>query len=501
MPTETESIALALIAFGIYWGVVEWLRRRGTLEKFNITAYGPILMIRTKKGLELLEKLSRPKRFWRLFADLGLPAVFAGMVFMFSLILIADYVMLTTPPEPSELTSPRAALLLPGVNPFIPIVWGTIGLVVTLIVHEFSHAILCRVEGVTVKSLGIILAFIPIGGFAEPEESEIMDKERTKSSARIRIFSAGVVSNFVVAFIAFALFFSLLPSVQPALVAINDSGVVQGRIVEVNGVKVADIEDVKAVLQNAEIAEITIEKDWELGKLSVPAVMGVKVIGLYSENGEKFPAELAGIKAGMLIVRIDDTPITGYSDFQRKMQETKPGQRVSVVVYDNGTFRTFNVTLAGKGEKGFLGVYVSTFDSIDGVNVFYSKPMLDELKSVPELVKSVGGWLYLIAMPFRFQGFTGAFESLFIAPQWVFWTLNTLYWVGWINFYVGLFNCLPAIPLDGGRVFHEVFAKLLARKYGERAEEISMKVVKFFAFIVFFSILMSIAIPNIEGLI
>ncbi|WP_456330281.1 site-2 protease family protein [Archaeoglobus sp.] len=501
MPTETESIALALIAFGVYWGVVEWLRRRGTLEKFNITAYGPILMIRTKKGLELLEKLSRPKRFWRLFADLGLPAVFAGMVFMFSLILIADYVMLTNPPEPSELTSPRAALLLPGVNPFIPIVWGTIGLVVTLIVHEFSHAILCRVEGVTVKSLGIILAFIPIGGFAEPEESEIMDKERTKSSARIRIFSAGVVSNFVVAFIAFALFFSMLPSVQPALVAVNDSGVVHGRIVEVSGVKVADIEDVKAVLQNAEIAEITIEKDGELEKLSVPAVMGVKVIGLYSENGEKFPAELAGMKAGMLIVRIDDTPINGYSDFQRKMQETKPGQKVSVVVYDNGTFRTFNVTLAGKGEKGFLGVYVSTFDSIDGVNVFYSKPMLDELKSVPELIKSVGGWLYLIAMPFRFQGFTGAFEPLFIAPQWVFWTLNTLYWVGWINFYVGLFNCLPAIPLDGGRVFHEVFAKLLARKYGERAEEISMKVVKFFAFIVFFSILMSITIPNIEGLI
>ncbi|AAB89923.1 MULTISPECIES: site-2 protease family protein [Archaeoglobus] len=501
MSTELESIAYALIAFGAYWGLVEWLRRRGTLERYNITAYGPVLMIRTKKGLELLEKLSRPKRFWRLFADLGLPAVFAGMVFMFSLILIADYIMLISPPQPSELTSPRAALLLPGVNPFIPIVWGTIGLVVTLIVHEFSHAILCRVEGVTVKSLGVILALIPIGGFAEPEEKEIMDKERTKSSARIRIFSAGVVSNFAVAFIAFALFFSLLPTVQPALVAVNDSGVVEGRIVEVNGVKVSSVDDVKAVLQNAEIAEIKIVNGDEIRILSVPAVMGVKVIGLYTENGEKFPAELAGIKAGMLIVRIDETRITGYEDFQRKMQETKPGQRVSVEVYDNGTFRTFNVTLAGKGEKGFLGVYVSTFDSIDGINVFHSKAMLDELKSVPELIKSVGGWLYLIAMPFRFQGFTEALEPLFVAPQWVFWVLNTLYWVGWINFYVGLFNCLPAVPLDGGRVFHEVFAKLLARRYGERAEEMSMKVVKFFAFIVFFSILMSIAIPNIRGLL
>jgi len=501
MSTEAESIALALLAFGVYWGVVEWLRRRGTLQRFNITAYGPVLMIRTKKGLKLLEKLSRPKRFWRLFADLGLPAVFVGMIFMFSLILIADYVMLTTPPKPSELTSPRAALLLPGINPFIPLVWGAIGLAVTLVIHEFSHAILCRVEGVTVKSLGIILALVPIGGFAEPEESEIMDRERTKSSARIRIYSAGVVSNFAVAFVAFALFFSLLPSVQPALVLVDDSGVVQGRIVEVNGVKVGDLEKLKNALQNAEIAEITIERDGILEQISIPAVMGVKVIGLYSEDGEKFPAELAGMKAGMLIVRIDDTQITGYSDFQRKMQETKPGQEIEVLVYENGTFRTFNLTLAGKGERGFMGVYVSTFTSIDGVNVFHSQLLLEELKSVPELVKSFGGWLYLIAMPFRFQGFTGPFESLFIAPQWIFWTLNTLYWVGWINFYVGLFNCLPAVPLDGGRVFHEVFAKLLSRKYGERAEEISMKVVKFFAFIVFFSILMSITIPNIGGLI
>ncbi|KUK06092.1 MAG: hypothetical protein XD48_1658, partial [Archaeoglobus fulgidus] len=71
--------------------MVEWLRRRGTLERYNITAYGPVLMIRTKRGLDFLERLSRAKTFWRLFADLGLPAVFAGMVFMFSLILIADY--------------------------------------------------------------------------------------------------------------------------------------------------------------------------------------------------------------------------------------------------------------------------------------------------------------------------------------------------------------------------------------------------------------------------
>ena len=495
------SAGFAIIAFIVYWGIVEILRRRGVLEKYNVTAYGPILLIRTKKGLNLLEKISKPKRFWKVYANIGLPAVFAGMVFMFALILVADYIMITNPPQPSELTSPRAALLLPGVNPFIPVIWGTIGLIVTLIVHEFSHAILCRVEGVKVKALGVILALIPIGGFAEPDEKELLDKEKTSASSRVRIFSAGVISNFIVAFVAFTLFFHLIGAVTPSVVAFNDAGNFEGKVLEINGYKVTTSEEVRKALGNGSTATLKLEKDGEVKVLEIPNVMGVKITGLYREDNKTFPAELAGIKAGMLIVRIDNTTIKDYTDFQKKMGETRPGQKITVYVYDNGSIKPFNITLAGKDAKGFLGVYVQTFDSIDGINLLYSSAFLKEIRSIPEHMKSVQGWLYLIAMPFRFQGFTGDYEILFSAPPWLFWILNTLYWVGWINFYVGLFNCLPAIPLDGGRVFHEVFSRILVRRYGERGEEISMQIVKVFAFIVFFSILLSIAIPNLEGLI
>lgn len=494
-----KVIELALIAFVIYWGVVEVLKRKGVLEKYNATSYGPLLLIRTNRGLNLLEKISKPKKFWRIYADLGLPAVFAGMIFMFTLILIADYIMFTSPPEPSELTSPRAALLLPGVNPFIPIVWGTIGLIVTLVVHEFSHAILCRVENVKVKALGIILALIPVGGFAEPDEKEI--KERTTSSSRIRIFSAGVISNFTVAFFAFTLFFYLVSAVNPTVVAFNDTGKFQGKVVEINGMEVKTQQDVLKAVSRANVSIIKLEIGGKVRTLEVPSVMGVKIIGLYREGNKTYPAELAGIKAGMLIIRIDNDTIKNYIDFKKKMAETIPGEKVSVYVYDNGSVKVINVTLANKNGKGFLGVYIQTFDSIDGINLFYSSQLLKELKSLPEHMKSVQGWLYLISMPFRFQGFTGDYELIFDAPQWIFWTLNTLYWIGWINLYVGLFNCLPAIPLDGGRVFHEVFSKILSRRYGEIGEEISMRVVKVFALIIFLSILLSIAIPNIGGFI
>ncbi len=498
MLTELET---AVAVFVVYWGIVEILKRRGILDRHGITAYGPLLLVRTKRGLSLLDKLAKTRKFWKIYANAGLPAVFAGMAFMFALILVADVIMLTHPPKPSEITSPRAAVLLPGINPFIPVVWGTIGLVVTLVVHEFSHAILCRVEGVKVKALGVIFALLPVGGFAEPDEEELLDKSRTSSSSRIRIFSAGVVTNFIVAAVAFLLFFNLLGMVHPAIIAVSGSGV-EGKVLEINGFNVSTPDDVHSAIGEGEWVTLLLQKDGKVKTLKIPNIQGVRIIGLYREDDTIYPAEKAGMKARMLITKIDGTRVRTYEDFQKKMSELNAGQSVSVYVYDNGTTRVFNVTLAEKNGKGFLGVYVQTFDSVDGVDIIYTSLLLDSLKSLPEQMKTFRGWLYLIAMPFRFQGFTGEYENLFDAPQWLFWTLNTLYWIAWINFYVGLFNCLPAIPLDGGRVFHEVFSRLLARKYGEElGEEISMKVVKFFAFVVFFSILLSIAIPNLEGLI
>ena len=77
----------------------------------------------------------------------------------------------------------------------------------------------------------------------------------------------------------------------------------------------------------------------------------------------------------------------------------------------------------------------------------------------------------------------------------IFYLLNILYWIGWINFYVGLFNCLPAIPLDGGRVFQE---SLMSIFRGEKGKEISALIVRTLAITVFLSIALSIIIPNVQ---
>jgi len=129
-------------------------------------------------------------------------------------------------PSPPILTNPRNIFWYLVLNEYIPLIWGAIALIVTLMVHEFSHAILCKVEGIRVKSMGILVALVPIGGFASPMKKSWWEKKRklqlwkealqrgshirktswTKKlatrSERVRVLTAGVMANFVTAIIA-----------------------------------------------------------------------------------------------------------------------------------------------------------------------------------------------------------------------------------------------------------------------------------------------------------
>src|SRR5208337_3228371 len=112
---------------------------------------------------------------------------------------------------------------------FIPFWWGWLALVVGMGVHEFSHAIMAKAEGIKVKSLGLLLIPPPIGAFAEIDEEELFGtksedvksdiigpldtkapgegKRKSSTMQFVRIISAGVIANFIVFAVAFALLF------------------------------------------------------------------------------------------------------------------------------------------------------------------------------------------------------------------------------------------------------------------------------------------------------
>ncbi|MGZ4941539.1 MAG: site-2 protease family protein [Halobacteriota archaeon] len=399
-----DYYTLALVVFAAYWLFIIFLNSRGVLARYGITAYGPLLMLRTTRGLRLLDRLAAPRRFWEVFATVGIPLTVVAMFFMLGILLLGDFRLLLTQPGPSALNAPQNVLLIPGVNQFIPLTWGLIGLVVTLVVHEFSHAILSRVADIKVKSLGLLVALVPIGAFAEPDESQLLgiDAEpETKIATRqerLRVFTAGIMANFVVAFIALTLFFGpVLGSISP--------------------------------------------------------VEGLGVTAVVSES----PAAKVGIQPGMIVHQIDETSIHSDNDFQAFMNTTHEGQVVTIFATDQGTQRLFVATLDKNPnqDKGFLG--------IGG-----GDQTLNFLKGLPSQLNTFQGWAALIAFPLLiFRGFTGDLVGLYQPVGWAapfgvsfFWIANVLLWVGWINFYVGLFNCLPAGPLDGGQIFKELFKSL-----------------------------------------
>ncbi|MCS7121638.1 MAG: site-2 protease family protein [Archaeoglobaceae archaeon] len=468
---------LVALVFAIYWIIVEILKKKGILEKLNITAYGPLLMIRTSKLLNVIEKLSKSKSFWIIVAEFGFFTILAGMVFMMVLVVLVDYIMIVSSPEPSEYTSIRAALIIPGINPFIPLVWGLIGLIVTLIVHEFSHAILCRVEKIKVKSLGILLALVPIGGFAEPDEGELKKADRR---SKLRVYSAGISANFITAFASFIIFLSLLSFVEPTVSIWSDELI--GIVREVDGYEVNSVEDLK---KNTSHLKLKVEKNGEKIELEILNVWGVKILSLVDG-----PAKNAGIQVGDVITAIDGKKVENFEDFRKILSEKKPYDHAYVEVYRKNEFITYELKLSEKDGRAFMGVVVSTNYCLAGYIIQDSRTFLDYLKSIPQLSLNPLNWFVLIAMPFNFQGFIGVYEEIFDAPEIVFYLLNTMYWIFWINFYVALFNCLPAIPLDGGRFFHEFLTKFVSRKIVDG-------VVKSLSLFIFFSILLTIIVPNV----
>jgi len=432
---------LVLYVFLIYWLIVLALDRKGFLERYNISAYGPILMIRTKRGERLLERLAKGmirERFWRAYANIGTILVLIAMSLMVALVLYGTYVTFMMQPEPTELNEPRNWLLIPGLNEFIPMcAW--IGFVIALVVHELSHAVLSTVEKIKVKSMGLLVALIPIGAFAEPDSEQLFgekSKERGKKRAeekemgetetirkkvatsreRTRIISAGVTSNFFVALLAFLFFFAILFSIQPVgenvLYVYNVAGGSPAEtlgiesetfITMVDGSAVMGVEELNKALEEREKIILTVVdksgKEREIEVNGAHESEGVTLVWVV----EGFPADKAGLKEGMSITRMDTMSINSYEDFHEFMNHTIPGQVIEVQTKE----KTFVVELGESpyDKKGYLGVLVPNNPLGMVVGEFSAKEYLEGLRSIPSSFMTfsprqwLNGWLWLTIMP------------------------------------------------------------------------------------------------------
>src|SRR2546428_5141790 len=211
LPLLAAVGVIVLWCLGLYG-----LQRRGLLEPHGLQPSpppaGPFLMWKTVRGRELIDRLARPKRFWRVFGDLAIVLV-AVTMFGTTILLAWEATLVQNAAIRSNPPSPETLLGLPGINPIIPLGYGILGLAVAIILHEFSHGILSRVANIKIRSLGLIFLIFPIGAFVEPDEDELRALSRRE---RARLYAVGPATNVLLA-IFFATLFStlILTSVAP----------------------------------------------------------------------------------------------------------------------------------------------------------------------------------------------------------------------------------------------------------------------------------------------
>ncbi len=252
-----------------------------------------IMLVRTRKGIEIIKDLAKHEEFWKYFADLGTCLAFgllgffvvkrprkekvkilasAMIVLTFLLFFVSPMVLpfltislgLTLGTESGGVTesqdllgpallsaavyigglstmvtlsiinygltvaaalvdsfvfgadtisqtSPGVTLILPGVN--IPLVEGILALVLILVVHEGSHALLSVIGRVPLLSSGLaFFGVIPVGAFVEPDEKRLTTKP---AEVQTRVIVAGSTANLLTAVIVFILLFAFLFATSP----------------------------------------------------------------------------------------------------------------------------------------------------------------------------------------------------------------------------------------------------------------------------------------------
>lgn len=301
---------------------------------------------------------------------------------------------------------PQANLLIPGLNPYLPIWEGWIALVITIIVHEAGHGIIARVYGVKVESTGLVLFLgIPIGAFVNIERDEL---NRISMKQRSSILTAGPMTNIMLAAISL-------------------------------------------------IAILLITSSLIITKPVDPDLYGVVITNVNSGS----LAESIGLQKGDTIQQIQGTQIRDPTQLNQNLNNNL-GKSVTIgIINESGQQITKDATLPAQREpgKGILGVSITPIadpkEVLDRYNTMvFTSPL--GLLAPPTFVQGMVPFSDFMADKYT----SPIFGSYYTIPA------NLFFWLWFINFNVAIFNALPIGPLDGGQLYNSLIDKKTQNKRG-----------------------------------
>ncbi len=359
---DNASIVALLVAWVAIIGTAKALR----LEKRGFEIKPFMLTYKNHSVSSTLDKIVSINRgAVSVFSNVSIVAgaVMMALAIWFLLNNLINYFHATE--QFSEVT-----LLIPGVTiRSVPnLVYFLLAAPIVLVIHEVAHGIVARLERIKVKSGGFAIIIALIAGFVEPDEEEF---NRARRISKVRVIAAGSTSNILFSFIIVALllfnpsFGNILETLSPTL---------------------------RSIFYNDPI--------------------GVPVVSVIEGSG----AERAGIKAGDIIVGINDTQIRNPHDLARV--KLTPGEQVNVKILRDGEVKDMQVVI-GRAEddpnRGLIGIIRDMFP--------YMPPKV---------------------------------------PFWIPWPQEVymfLLWLWMLSFFIGIFNMLPMLPLDGEKYITSLVEK------------------------------------------
>ncbi|HTZ92069.1 MAG TPA: site-2 protease family protein [Streptosporangiaceae bacterium] len=195
-------------------------------------------------------------------------------------------------------------------------------------------------------------------------------------------------------------------------------------------------------------------------------------------NQGKAPAQRAGLKAGDKIVSVDGKPVGSWNQLRTVLKGQKTGVAVPVVVERNGRTVSFSIALAAipKDRYAYLGVEPvveyqrSTFFGAWG---YAGDQFADTLTSSASAIAKLPSAIPSLFSKNRSRTAAGQVSSVVgvgevtgdvvqAALPWQAKVSVLLSIIASLNIFVGAFNLLPLLPLDGGHLAVVIFERIRA---------------------------------------
>ena len=337
-------------------------------KKFEIQAK-IIALYRTSIGLKLMDRIAgRQRELLRVIGYTGIGICYFAMIGIIFLILQSLWKLFTVPDAPPGIGLIIPGIHIPGSPVFVPLWYGLIALFCVVLVHEFSHGIIARVHKIPVKSSGIVFFGPLIGAFVEPDEEDLRKRD---DITQYSVFAAGPFSNILLAvIIALILNFAFFP--------------LQEAITEPVGFSFDEIQD-------------------------------------------GYPAQTAGLEAGMIIQKVNGEDMYQGEVFLERIASIKPNETIILESKDE-SFEIITAEHPDNDSKGYIGIVGIRNES--------------QLKNQNWIMNAV----------------------LFILT----WIMGLFKWIFVLSLGIGLANLLPLGPVDGGRMLQVTLQKIKGEEKGNR---------------------------------